>query len=193
MSPKRQTALDQILELPFTPLKPAVWYKPVAHNVTSLIPAEAVLYVVPFVIGRAAILDRIGTEVTVVGTAGAVVRLGIYHDSGQGYPGSLLLDAGTIDGTSATSQAITIAQAIKPGLWWMAGAVQGAAGTRPTVRVINQGNWSIAGDPSAGAPNHLNQNAGYSQASVTGALPATFTATVTSTGSPISIVIRASA
>lgn len=67
--------------------------------------------------------------------SGCVVRLGIYNDS-SGVPGSLLIDAGTIDGSSATVQEITISQAITAGVYWFAGVNLGVTASQPTIRTI---------------------------------------------------------
>lgn len=102
---------------------------------TTAIPNEATATYLPLWIDRTVTVDRIGAEVTVVGTSGAVVRLGIYSSAADGTPSTLVLDAGTISGTSATVQEITISQQLTPGLYWLCAVVQGGAGTRPTMRV----------------------------------------------------------
>ena len=110
--------------LPFlgTYLKSGLYYhtlQPQSGTATAT-PTAGVLYVAPFFVPSAVTLIRIGAEVTTGGSAGAVVRLGIWSDTGSGYPGALVLDAGTIDGTSATVQEITISQADPWTLlgWW---------------------------------------------------------------------------
>ena len=114
-------------------------------------------------------MDRIGAEVTVVGTAGAVVRLGIYDDDGSGLPGALVVDAGTIAGTVAAASTITISQAFANAGWrWLAACVQGAAGTRPTMRMV-----TYVGDApvSHGSTPGSNIQTSYVQTGVAGALP----------------------
>lgn len=120
-------------------------------------------------------ITSIGADVSSAGEASCTFRIGIYADTGTGLPGSLLLDAGTIAGDSNTIQTITANLALPTGLYWFGGAVQGAPTTQPTIRVgspppsfalsIGRG-----GTPAAGAAAM-----GYSQASVTAALPAVFT------------------
>lgn len=133
--------------------------------------------------GSAWTLTRIGAECTVIGDVGCTVRLGIYADDGSGvYPGALVLDAGTIDGHSATIQEITISQALTPGaLYWIGGAVQGVTVTQPTMRCFLAPTWMI---PQASIT--ANSAAyGYNLSGVTGALPGTFTAgQPTATGFP---------
>lgn len=108
---------------------------------------------VMFVVPKTITVDRIGAEVTSAGTAGAVVRLGIRNAAVDGLPGTLLLDAGTIDGTSATFQEITISQVLVPGIYWAVGCTQVAAST---VRCISSGlilpSLSNAGPPTLEVP-----------------------------------------
>jgi hypothetical protein len=78
--------------------------------------------------------DRIGVEVTTAGSTGAVIRLGLYAERGDGHPGDLVVDAGTVDATTTGLKEITInSQASGP--WtWIVVVSQGAAATQPVVR-----------------------------------------------------------
>jgi hypothetical protein len=77
------------------------------------------LYAVPFISPKAITLDRIGINVTTLGS-GASARLGIYVDNGNLYPGSLLLDAGTVDMSTTGVKTITISQALSANtLYWL--------------------------------------------------------------------------
>lgn len=90
-----------------------------------------------FTVARPCFVDKLGVSVTVVGTAGAVIRLGIRADDGSGArPGTLLVDAGTVIGTAAaTAEATFTPFAMLPGVrYWLTATIQGAAGTRPTLR-----------------------------------------------------------
>ena len=100
-----------------------------ALSTLALTDGKALL--VPLAFSRAVDLDRIGIEVTGAG-AGSVIRLGWYPSSG-GIPVAPVFDAGTIDGTSATAQTITIAQRVEVGRYWLVAVAQGGA---PTVRSI---------------------------------------------------------
>jgi hypothetical protein len=116
--------------------------------------ANGSLRLTPFLVPRPVTLLRIGAEVTSVGSTGAVVRLGIFADNGSGQPSTLVLDAGTIDGTSATVQEIVISQALAPGLYWVGAVTQGSPSTLPTVRVMNDQTMQLIGQatiPAAGA------------------------------------------
>lgn len=140
-----------------------------------------VVRVMPFVVPNRVTITRLGAEVTVAGAAGSLFRLGIYADNGNTFPGALVLDAGTIPGDSATVQELTVSKALKPGLYWVGGAVQGgSSGTQPTLRtltgvtagrgVINNG-FQV---PPAAAPIAP----GFAYTGVSDALPAAWTGTI---------------
>jgi len=146
---------------------------------TSAVLGVGTLRVTPVYIPTAVTITKLGAEVTSAGEAGSKVRLGIYADNGNGYPGSLLLDAGTINGDSATVQEITVSQALTPGLYWFGGAVQVVSTTQPTVRT--QGsvpNVPLAFTFGSTIPGAGASICGYTQTGVTGAFPSTFTTTV---------------
>lgn len=77
-------------------------------------------------------IDRIGCEVTVVGQAGSVVRLGIYTDAG-GFPGTPLLDT-TVAGDAVATPEATVSLTLSAGWYWAASVTQSAATTQPTLR-----------------------------------------------------------
>lgn len=123
---------------------------------------------------RAVTLDRIACEVTAAGEAGSLMRLGIYADS-NGVPGSLVLDAGTVagDGTAGIREA-TANLSLAAGSYWIGGAVQAAPTTQPTLRICA----GVLPTTQNGTLTTLSQTwGGYSQTGVSGALPATFSAT----------------
>lgn len=137
----------------------------------------------PYVVPSTLSIAKLGLSVTGAGGAGSVIRLGIYADNGSGYPGALVLDAGAgIDGTSATVQEITLenAQVLDAGLYWFGGV--GQVGTAATVRTFaTPGNNSpMPMSYGTSAPTTALTAGGYVQQSgASGALPATFTSTVT--------------
>lgn len=133
--------------------------------------AEGNLELSPLLVMKAATIDRIGLEVTSSGTSGAVVRLGIYATSSTGVPGDLVVDAGTIDGTSATVQEITISEAVEPGLYWLGASIQGGAATRPATRTNTTVYSNFVGENLA-ADISLTHRGCFIVSSVTGALPA---------------------
>jgi len=124
----------------------------------------------PFFVPNSVTADRIGAEVTTAGSAGSVLRLGIYeHDYTTDLPGALLLDAGTIDGTSATFQEITISQALTPGIYWFSSVAQVASLTARTGN-IQMAPWLSPGTTSA-ATGSAPLRWPRTGATVTGALP----------------------
>lgn len=127
------------------------------------------VYYSPFPVYVAQTLDRISLGVSGAGGAGSVVRLGIYSSDTNGQPSALVLDAGTIDGTSATYQEKTISQALTANtLYWCAVCWQ--VGTAGTVRAIGAGNGSefLALGANSSDPRASN----YQEAGVTGAFAA---------------------
>jgi len=67
------------------------------------------LYAMPFPVPRTLTIDRLGARVK-TGASGKKIRFGIYNDDGSVNPGSLLLDAGEVDASSAGMKVITIDQ-----------------------------------------------------------------------------------
>lgn len=132
----------------------------------------------PLYVARAATLTRIGCRVTTAGSTGALQRLVIYSDNGDGRPGDLLLDAGTIDATTTGAKEITISQAITPGLYWLGAVPQGATSTIRTRRDIGLMGHT---DLDTVLQNDL---VGYTQSSVSGAAPASFTVGGVDTDAP---------
>jgi hypothetical protein len=81
--------------------------------------------------------NAIGVEITIPGSAGSLIRLGVYNDNGAlSGPGSLLVDAGTLDGTQAAGiRSSPLANlALMAGQYWLAFVQQGAPTTTATVR-----------------------------------------------------------
>lgn len=150
---------------------------------------NSTLRVAPWVVTRTIAIDRIGADIATVGEAGSKLRIGIFADTGNCYPGAVLLDAGQIAGDSATTQDLTVSLTLGPGLYWIGGAVQSAATTQPTVRVTS--NWQPLVPISVGssAPTAGTTMVGYSQSSVTGAL-GTFSGTVANISAAPRIHVR---
>lgn len=112
------------------------------------------MFAVPLWIPTAQTLTRIGIKVSTIGagTGGAgskVIRLGVYGDTGGGYPSALLLDAGVsgsastilsngfIDATNTAAQEVTISLAVAARtLIWLVGVAQGCDTTAPQVNKV---------------------------------------------------------
>ena len=147
-----------------------------------------VIYLLPFVMAEPVGLDRIGASVSIAGGAGSVIRLGIYKDV-DGLPLDLVLDAGTIDGTSATTQAITISVQLPRNIYWMGIVAQ--VGTAPTVyayTAVGAGNPFLGNTAQPGNQAFM----AYWVSGVTGALPATLGAPSPASMNPPIISIRSS-
>lgn len=145
-------------------------------SVSAFIPAEGSEHSVPVVL-PAGTIATIGCRVTVAGSAGALVRLGIRigndtNTARRGLPGanSVILDAGTVAADSTGVKTIAVnTQITVPGRYWLSLVVQGGATTRPTVATRTPtGQWMTEQDDSNNSP--LSYRFNYS---VTGALPAT--------------------
>ena len=134
----------------------------------------------PLFISSAITIDRIGAEVVSGGVSGTTYRLGVYSSNSNDEPGSLLLDAGTIDTSTTGLKQITISLTLSAGLYYICGANQGSAGT-PTMRIMNSGTGNYA--PVAATSMQSFYAATYIQNSVSGALPSTATPVLGAQGS----------
>jgi len=163
------------------------WASAYAGSITAAIPTQAIATASPLHIPIACTIDRIACEVTGVGSVNSVVRLGIYADNGFGYPGALVLDAGTVSGTTTGIKEVTISKALAAGRYWLVGCNQGAPTTGATVRV----NAGLVAPVLAASSAILASNATvYAMASTTGALPSTWTATLQSATSGHRVAVR---
>lgn len=145
-------------------------------------PADGQLQCTPLWVPEGGQFTRVGFDVTVAGTAGAVVRTGIYESTVNGRPGDLLTDFGALDATTIGVKLLDMTAAPfvfpAPGLYWLAAAVQGAAVTRPTVRV---GNGIVWPNPFYNASNTQQSSVvAFVQNSVAGAFPSPFVMLTTS-------------
>lgn len=133
------------------------------------------------------LVDRIGVGITGAGGAGAVARLGIRNALADGTPGTLILDAGTVDASSTGDKEITISQALSAGLIFVTLSPQ--VGTAATYRAVSTPTLPH-GDNSLGNAVGSTATVGYQALSVTGALPASFS--LASSGGPLPrVVLRA--
>lgn len=135
------------------------------------------LYARPIVLS-AGTLDRIGANHAGSATASELLRLGIYRNT-NGRPSSLVLDAGTIDLSTATAnKTITISQAITEGVYWLAAVRQGPTNTATTLNFSSAGQIGTYGlgtwTELTGAANWFDSNQFMYVAGVTGALPDPF-------------------
>lgn len=134
---------------------------------------------------RGGAIDRVGLEITVVGGAGSVTRIGLYADN-NGVPGSLLFDAGTVDTATSTGfvQATVNWTGLDDGLYWVATVPQ--VGTAPTVRSMSTPAAGFAPYRPTSISNNPDAWGVYGQ-NMAGALASTFTFVAT-IGPPLVLI-----
>lgn len=148
---------------------------------TSFAIIAATLYTIPFLVARDVTLDRLRINITVAGAGGTLARLGIYADDGTIRPGNLVLDAGTVAVDAVAEVEIAIAQALTPGLYWLALLSDGI----PTL-----GAFSIAWSPFQRIGSNYNMGGRYTVAQAFGALPDPAPAPTAGNQTGISILVR---
>lgn len=146
------------------------------------------LRAMPFIVSRIQSFDRIGLGVTAGQAAGRYIRLGIYRNKAgeYAYPGDLVLDAGSIEITTAQFWEVVIDQELEPDLYWLALDVSYSS---LTIRLFTQS----YGGPSCGMPDGATQAGSYfTVAHVFGALPDPFPAAagISSNVNPPAVVLR---
>lgn len=127
-------------------------------------------YAIPIDIGNQMSISEIAANVTVVGTAGAVLRYGIRYDNGNGAPGTLLADLDVVSSTTLASRAITVSQVIPAGRMWLTITAQ-VAGC--TVTAIS--GWLVGASGATSVAGAIGGRSAHYQTGVSGALPQSFT------------------
>lgn len=145
-------------------------------------------YAVPIWLGNGGTVVRIGCEVTVAGTAGTLIRLGIRSSSNH-VPGAVLGQA-TVSGAAVATVEATVSIAVpSDGLYWLTATAQSTGGTLPTVRATT-GSLAPVWAGSLATALGATALAGYSTAAtVTGSLPSTYTI-ASRAGAPPCVAIR---
>lgn len=147
-----------------------------------------ITYYLPIVVPNSVTFDRISctTSTTFAGTG--VVRLGIYNTDGTGLPSTVLLDAGTVSCTAtSTNYAITISQAMTPGIYYLAACIQTSATTNGFVG--QSALYAPAMPVTNTSPTGISLF-GYSQSGVTGAFATAATNGTISTIANITPYVR---
>jgi hypothetical protein len=134
---------------------------------------------VPFYISAPTTIKALQVEVTVGGSAGAVVRLGIRNVPSGGLPGSLIVDAGTQATTTTGMKTWTLGspQALATGWYFYTVTFQGAPTTGATLTAITGPAWNPRFPIITNAPAAAGNYGGYGQSGITSALPATYSVT----------------
>lgn len=136
-------------------------------------------YVSPIWIGNTGNIVRIGCEITVAGTAGTVIRLGLRRATSDYLPGAVIGEA-TVPGDAVTASGVetTVSFLVpKVGLYYLSCTAQVTGATLPTMRALSgTSSPPVSAGSIAGAVG-TSALSGYFTAAgaVTGALPATYT------------------
>lgn len=159
-----------------TPFRAGYYYSPLSTGSTTNTSTEALLRAIPVVPAIGTTINALAFEVTTAGSAGALVRVGVYRTAANGIDLELIVDGGTIDATTAGTKTKSLTAPVKAGeIIWLASVPQGAATTAPILRCIQNTTPVYLG---ATDPNLMMQNqlSGLQVSGVTGALPTTITA-----------------
>lgn len=89
----------------------------------------------PIIISENQSWDRIGLEVTAIGSAGSVIRLGLYNSSNC-IPTNRIADYGTVPGDSLGVKTIEISETLTPGLYFF--ALNNNSTTSPGLRSVTK-------------------------------------------------------
>lgn len=114
---------------------------PAGSTPGTLLTVTGTLYAYPFTISGPATIKTIGINTT-TGQTGGGAFVGIYADTGAGYPGKLVTSSNNTSALAATSGAAvqnytpTTALSLNAGTYWLA-SIFTASGTFPTVADIS--------------------------------------------------------
>ena len=124
----------------------------------------------------------VSCRVTGAGTSTSVVRMGIYDDSDDGHPGTLVADWGTVDGTTTGTKTITISETLF-GTYWLGIVWQGTGSGLDLNRSdLNEHCYDGYVLANPGVAGYLAY--GLTESSVSGALPSSATPVLTLTHFP---------
>ena len=148
-------------------------------------PGNGVASYAPYWVDEAQAFDRIAVFVNTAGSAEAVERLAVFNDDGNGRPGTLVVDAGTVEAATTGAKEATISVTLTPGLYWVAAAGQfTTTGAQPLLTNNNPIDHPIGFD----APANTTVS-GWRSTGVTGAFAAS--PTVAQNASCIIVYLRA--
>lgn len=149
------------------------WFPPVCKAWSSFVFTLNLQSMSPIWIPVDGTVDRIGLFIQ-GGTASATPRLGLYNSDANGKPSTLLVDGGTVDGSTSGEKSVTVSQAVTPGLYWVACVNQVAAATLYYYATNGAGAFVGAGigAHTSGGTSQDPQTS-YTVSSVSGALAST--------------------
>jgi len=116
-------------------------------------------------------IDAVIAEVSTAGSAGAVVRVGVYGVGSDGLPDELLIDAGTADATSTGIKVVTFTPFTVSGLLFAAVVTQVQT---CTLRAATTTQFPLF-PPGLSSGNSVSTLRYLTESSITGALPANAT------------------
>lgn len=119
-------------------------------------------------------ISAIGLEVIAAGVATCTIRPALYADNGNGFPGALVLDPGSVAGDAIALPQINLGVPFvwPGGIIWLGAVRQTAAGANPSTRAIGYPAF-LAPLPSAVGPAAADSFLSVFLAGVAGALPPT--------------------
>lgn len=135
------------------------------------------IYASLFIVARDMTVDRVAVNVSAAGSSGKKAYLGIYNVGTNLYPGTLLLDAGTVDIDGTGVQAITINQSLPKGIYFVAILPEDGV----SIKVVYPSSTHLG----VSATDLLTYRGNWSLAQAYGALPATFPSDGEALGSKI--------
>lgn len=165
------------------------WYYP--HGTSygdTFVPVAGTMYALPMWFNGLKTFDQLGIKIISAGSVGATIRAGAYLDDGDGMPGTRATDWGTIAATTTGNFTWTVNWTPTADLYWIAGVVQGAPTTAPTIR-----SWQNINLPpmSADGLDDADWGHAFAQTTVTGALPTPYTTTPTPVPNSFAFMFRA--
>lgn len=117
-------------------------------------------------------INRMTANVTTA-AAGALIRLGIYTCDADGFPESLVLDAGTADASTTGIKDITVSQALNVGWYFYVYVGQSTGASATVTRFLSDADPYKLIAPITSTITTFAPPYGYYQTGVSGALPST--------------------
>jgi len=174
--------------VPFGPryIKSGYIYAPIGlvNEGNSVATSNSTAWAVPFYVPATITATSLVVDIMSVAGTSSVIRLGIYNNSAtDDYPNALVVDAGTVPASTTLGTTgkniVSISQSLTAGLYWLVSAKQGVGfpglkGYTSTQQSMVQSvlPTGISSSSSFGA-------VAWTASGITGALPATWTATKT--------------
>lgn len=114
----------------FEKMKVGMYYLSLGNGAATTISTTANrVYAVEFFTPRRITVDRIAIHVSTL-AAGKIVRLAIYKDGDDLYPGDLVVDGGEVSVASTGVKAAIISEQLEKGIYWLAYVSDGTPALR---------------------------------------------------------------